>query len=122
MKCTNCGYLSGSTFECELCGEKFKDRKKPKKELDFYKAIWSVRPHFCEVSGKPIQEFDVRCFSHVLTKGAYPSLRLYEKNIVLCLPYWHEVWEFGDRSCKELEWVVLLEQNLKREFYDGQRF
>ena len=118
MKCPNCGYLSGSTYECELCGEKFQDRKKPKKELDFFKSIWDMRPHYCEVSGKEIPEFDIKCFSHVLTKGAYPEFRLYEKNIVLCLPYWHHQWEFGDRDCRELSWIKDLADNLKHEYYN----
>lgn len=89
-------------------------------ELLMFKNIWEIRPNFCEVTGKPINAFDVRCFSHVLTKGAYPRFRLYEKNIVLCLPEKHHEWEFGTRKTLELSWIETLESALKTEYYNGK--
>jgi hypothetical protein len=86
-------------------------------ELLMFKKIWETRPHFCEVTGKPLGAFDIRMFSHVLTKGAYPRFRLYEKNIVLCLPEAHFEWEFKTRKTLELSWIETLESALKTEYY-----
>jgi len=95
-----------------------KNKELVKAELLVFKKIWESRPHYCEVTGKPIHTFDVRCFSHVLTKGAYPRFRLYEKNIVFCLPEVHFQWEFGTRKKPEFEWIEKLELELKREYYE----
>lgn len=86
-------------------------------ELLMFKQIWEERPHFCEVTGKPLKAFDVRLFSHVLTKGAYPKFRLYKKNIVLCLYEKHFEWEFKTRKTLELSWIETLESALKTEYY-----
>lgn len=89
-------------------------------ELLMFKQIWDERPHFCEVSGKPIRFFHPACFSHVLAKGAYPKFRLYKKNIVLCLYEWHHKWEFETRKIPELSWIETLESALKTEYYNGK--
>jgi hypothetical protein len=88
-----------------------------KAELLLFQKIFKERPHFCEVTGKPIIAFDIRCFSHVLTKGAYPKFRLYEKNIVFCLPDKHFEWEFKTRKTLEFSWIETLESALKTEYY-----
>lgn len=90
-------------------------------ELLMFKQIWEERPHFCEVSGKPIRFFHPACFSHVLAKGAYPKFRLYKKNIVLCLYEWHHKWEFETRKIPELSWIETLESALKTEYYNGKQ-
>ena len=119
MKCPECGYLSSSTYNCDLCGAKLSEKKKKKTgELDLFKEIWKERPHFCEVSGKPIHEFSVGLFSHVLSKGSYPGFRLYKKNIVLCLYSWHTQWEVGDRNVPELQFKKVLAETLKQEYYN----
>jgi hypothetical protein len=94
-----------------------KNKELVKAELLVFKKIWESRPHYCEVTGKPIYVFDVRCFSHVLTKGAYPKFRLYEKNIVFCLSEKHFEWEFCTRKTLELSWIETLESALKTEYY-----
>lgn len=88
-----------------------------KQELLLFQKIFNERPHFCEVTGKRIFEFNVCCFSHVLAKGAYPKFRLYEKNIVFCLPDKHFEWEFKTRKTLELSWIETLESALKTEYY-----
>jgi len=95
-----------------------KNKELVKQELLMFEKIWEIRPHFCEVTGKPIHTFDIRCFSHILTKGAYGRFRLYEKNIVFCLPEKHFEWEFGTRKKPEFEWIEKLELELKREYYE----
>lgn len=94
-----------------------KNKKLVAQEFLMFKQIWKERPHFCEVSGKPLGAFDVRMFSHVLCKGNHPKFRLYKKNIVLCLPDKHFEWEFSTRKTLELSWIETLESALKTEYY-----
>lgn len=130
--CPNCTVLLKNEFACQLCGHVIKEEdntpyvipKKSKKQqeiskqdLAFFKEIWNERPHVCEVSGDPLDEFNVCFFSHVLTKKSYPKFRHYKKNIVLCTFEWHQIWEFGERKEIQLKWVNKLEESLKREYY-----
>lgn len=103
------------TFKIQPHSEK--NKKLVTQELLMFKQIWEERPHFCEVTGKPLGAFDVRLFSHVLTKGAYPKFRLYKKNIVLCLYEKHFEWEFKTRKTLEFSWIETLESSLKTEYY-----
>jgi Zn ribbon nucleic-acid-binding protein len=137
VKCITCGFLNKSDGVCLLCGYQMtaptpqvvyripKKSKKQieinKKDIEFFKAIWEERPHFCEVTGGPLDEFNVCYFSHVLTKKAYPRFRHYKKNIVLCSFDQHQQWEFGSRKQKQLQWIVLLEEFLKREYYQNEQ-
>lgn len=71
-------------------------KKKPKKktgEFDVFVKIWRTRIHRSVVSGKYIPYFNVSCFAHVLGKGAYPSLRLVEENIVLLTQEEHHLFD-----------------------------
>jgi hypothetical protein len=95
-------------------------KKKPRKptgELEVFKEIWEERPHVSEVSGLTIYRFDIRCFSHILTKGAYGRFRLKKDNILLVTPEEHNQWEFGDRSQPKWEWVKGRAEALKEEYY-----
>lgn len=83
--------------------EELKAYLKPKKrkvtgELDIFKELWSERSHVCQVTGTLIRRFDIRCFSHLLTKAAYPSLRLCKDNLWIVQPHIHVQWEIGDRQ------------------------
>lgn len=135
-KCPNCSCWLKNEFKCDICGHVIKEEAKKKKgisrksdkqkevtaeDLEFFKSIWEERPHRCEVSGKLLKEFSPYFFSHVLTKQAYPSFRYNRKNIVLCTPFWHDKWEFTDRRQRELQFVVLLEELLKQEYYQSKQ-
>lgn len=102
--------------------KKYKYTRKITGELDTFKEIWDERPHFSEISGKPIYEFNPHCFSHILTKGAYGVFRNYKKNIKLVLPEEHDLWEFGDRDelRKDIRWNWVFEkhQELISEYYN----
>lgn len=97
--------------------------KKPRKktgELNLFLEIWSERPHKSQVSGTPLQ-FDVRCFSHLLSKGAYPSLRLVKENIVLKTPQEHHDYQFNEHKIKDLpewKWVFEKKAELKLNYYE----
>lgn len=41
-------------------------------------------------------------FSHLLSKGAYPSFRLIKRNIWICCPKCHGNWETGNKEYPEL--------------------
>ena len=76
-------------------------KTKPKGEKAFFFYIWlSTHPSDRKsiVSGKSIDHFDVRCFAHVLGKGAYPKLRLYRKNITLLTPFEHKLYDHGSQE------------------------
>jgi hypothetical protein len=92
-------------------------------ELDLFKEIFIERPHFSEISGRPLgDELNIRFFSHILTKGAYPSYRLDKRNIKLVHPEEHDTWEFGDRAklrtLPEWQWVFERADQLKYEYYN----
>ena len=77
--------------------KKYNEKRKGQKyiptgERALFLEIWNERPHKSEVTGKPILRFDVKCFSHLLSKGAYPEYRLFKPNIVLKTVQEHIDW------------------------------
>lgn len=90
---------------------------KPTGELALFKIIWEERPHICQVTGEYIRRFDVRCFSHILSKGAYVSERLNPDNIWIVLPEIHQEWETGDRSHAKFDRKREKYEELKMEYY-----
>lgn len=108
---------------CQYCNEKRKsDRKKNKttaplftpqgkvmmaKDKEFYDLLWSINPHYCEEClalgktkseaflGKKLKNY---FFSHIHTKGSWPSLRHHVENINMSCWKHHQQWEFGKRE------------------------
>lgn len=106
---------------------KGKSKYKPRKrtgEMDVFIKIWNERKHVSEVSGDPLGNvLKPIFFSHVLTKGAYPSLRLNKENIILMTADEHQLWEFGKDKIKDdpkWKWVFERRDKLKREYYDSK--
>lgn len=91
--------------------------KKPTGEKALFDEIWEEREHKCQVTGKPIYEFDIRLFSHILSKGAYGTYRLDKRNIWIVTPEIHHIWEFGDRSHPMFEKKREVLEQLKQEYY-----
>lgn len=63
-------------------------RPKPRKvtgEGKIFNEIWDERPHVCQVCSQPVvrKKNSVGMFSHVLSKGAFPELRLDKENILI---------------------------------------
>ena len=100
-------------------------KKFPKKtgEGVVFENIWNTREHKCEVCDDPIKRVDggVGMFSHILSKGSYPDMRLDEENILLmgdgingncnC----HFEWEFRTEEMRDIEmWkpIFLLQEAL----------
>ena len=77
--------------------------KKKTGEWDMFLEIWKERPHRCEQCNKDLGESPKPVFfSHILTKGANPRLRLEKDNIELLCPEHHHKWETADIRTKRL--------------------
>lgn len=116
---------------CEVCDKEWKDEKKREEgkkvstglkrehkttgELALFISIWNTRPHVCVTCDKKLPNFLIMLFSHILSKGAYPKFRLYDKNIELQCQDCHHEWEFGDR-CKQ-PYMQEKSEKLKAEYY-----
>jgi len=91
-------------------------------ERELFDYIWSTRPHTSEVSGKPLIAKPHSpewfwYFSHLLSKGAYPSERLVVENILLKTKDEHWMWHNVARS--ELEKLPIWKPIFKR--YDERK-
>lgn len=65
------------------------------RELFFY--VWNNRPHISEISGAYLgHEAVAHFFAHIIGKGAYPSFKLREDNIVLLTREEHYAFDQGD--------------------------
>lgn len=96
---------------------------RPTGELAIFKEIYEERGPYSQISRQWV-DFAPICFSHVLSKGAYPSFRLYKKNIVIKTAKEHQMWETERHKLKDLPewaWFFELEQELKHEYYEKQR-
>jgi hypothetical protein len=86
-------------------------------ELAFFKKLFETR-NVCEISGEPLT-FDVRCFSHILTKKSYPAFRLYSENIKVVKPGLHDLWHvlgaetFCNNDPDRRMWVLEKRDELK---------
>jgi hypothetical protein len=62
-------------------------------QIEFFREIWSERPHFSEVSGEFLgEEMQPICMSHLLPKGSYRKFKFRKDNIVLMTPDEHQLW------------------------------
>lgn len=92
-----------------------------KNQTELFEHIWNTRPHVSEVSGKPLPYKGHPqwhwCFAHILSKGAYPSLRLEPENIILLTPDEHDIQEtfleFRERK-QALKERYYLEHKIKK--------
>ena len=89
-------------------------KTKPRKitgEGDVFSRIWNSRLHNCEVCGRPLirKKNEVGIFSHILSKGASPQMRLDEDFILLMgdslWPHCgcHAKWENRTENMRNME-------------------
>lgn len=76
--------------------------KKTTGEWEMFQEIWKEKPHRCEncrtnLGDRPKPVF----FSHIITKGSRPDLRLHKDNIELLCAKCHHKWEVGDIAAKK---------------------
>ncbi len=88
-----------------------------------YLEIWIERPHVSEISGKPIREYDVCCFMHLLSKGAYPEFKLDKRNVFLVTREEHHRYDNVEREpLKDLpEWQKVFELREELKFESANR-
>lgn len=101
-----------------------KSHRKPTGELIFFETLWNTRERVSFVSGEVLNEFSVKMFHHVLTKGAYKQFRLYDKNIILLTPEEH--WAVHNLGREQLlkdnkNWQAVfdLKEELKIEYHSA---
>lgn len=93
--------------------------KKPTGELALFQAIWATRRHVSFLSGKPLGEFNVCYFAHVISKKQWPKGRLTDKNIILLTQEEHTLYDQGteeQRAKYGYDWnkIYELKQQLKQ--------
>jgi hypothetical protein len=96
-----------------------KNRKLLEQEHLLFREIWEERPHHCRECGMYLKEPLLSQFSHYISKGAEPRLRLAKENIDLLCEGHHFQWEFGDRRKMNIydeERII----NLKRKAYESK--
>ena len=85
-----------------------------KNQSELFNYLWETRPHFSELSGKPLLPKGHFMWHwqmlHILPKGSYPKWKLEPKNIILALPDEHE------RQNEFAEFNKRFEEN-RREYY-----
>lgn len=66
--------------------------RKPTGELKLFLEIYNARSAKCEITGEDLR-FDVNCFAHILSKGAYPNFRLNAANIIMVKADIHHLYD-----------------------------
>lgn len=98
--------------------------KTKKSEIGIFEAIWLTRPHYSEISGIPLPQFDVWSFAHILSKGAFPKFKYSPDNIMLMTRDEHIKYDCVggiEELAKTHEgWRKLLEKKikLKRKYHE----
>ena len=134
-ECSECGkeglITKPSKMLCIKCNSKRLKSVKTKEtkatgELVMFKEIWAERKHVSFITGKPLGEFNVWFFAHVLSKGSSPKFRLKKENIVLLTPKEHVLFDNGSKENRDkygndntCSWQPLydLKDKLKSEYY-----
>ncbi len=112
----------------EKKGLKQKERK-PTGELELFKRLYEKRKGLCGITNVWVP-FHVESFMHVLSKGAYPSFRLEEFNIVLVQREIHRLYDNSSREkllekYPEAEVIYYLKDMLKeryKQYADNKKF
>jgi hypothetical protein len=89
-------------------------KRKVTGEMALFTAIWKVRRHICSVCGKVLSEpLKPHYFAHILSKGAFPSYRLFDQNIALMCEDHHNQYDSGDSASPIFDKINRLKQHLK---------
>jgi len=95
--------------------KKYEEQKKGiEKRNNFFKSIWSKRPHKCAVTGANLgNEPNSTYFHHILPKQKYPDLEFNEDNIVILHPHVHGSVEMDMYKYEEIN---ILREQLKTKY------
>jgi len=119
--------FTGGTFRPDPKKEKvikekkaYKFKKEPTGEISVFEQIWRDRPHFSEVNGEPLGEFNVSLFAHILPKAQnkYPKFKLNPDNVLLMSFRQHFDFDNARHKCSGPDWqkVFQKEEELKEEY------
>lgn len=90
-------------------------------QRELFAWIWKNRPHYSEVSGKPLgEELNVWMMAHCLPKGSYGLFKFKPFNIILMTPEEHGLYDDRTHIAKmrpEFAWVFEYRQYLTRKYY-----
>lgn len=142
-ECSNCNelkliYKARTRDRGALCKEcyfiispptplkKGKIKQKVRKATGEYKLFQQIYEEVggrCQITGERI-DFDVNNFAHILSKGAYPSLRLERDNIIHVLPEIHHLYDNSDKQTllttyPDAEIIYKIKEKLKYRYYNG---
>ena len=95
--------------------------KKPTGELALFKEIYKKLGGKCQLTGNKI-EFHPNCFMHILSKGAYPRFRLYDRNVFMVEQDAHFLYDNSDKQTlleqyPNAEIIYEKKEELKIEYY-----
>jgi hypothetical protein len=95
-------------------------KRKTTGEAELFQRIYDQRGGICCITGEHL-EYDVNCFMHVLSKGAFRSYRLFEWNILLVKRRIHHLYdnEGRDKLLAEFPGAIIiyeLKDELKKRY------
>lgn len=75
-------------------------------QLAMFNAIWNSRDRVSWLSGISLNGYQdtnkwYSCFAHVLPKGVFPKMKLFDKNIILLTPKEHGLLDQGTEEQRE---------------------
>jgi hypothetical protein len=97
-----------------------------KNQIELFEMAWRVCPHFCIVTGRPLDMYfysggcvKLSLFLHILSKKQYPQFRLWPYNILLGIPDVHHLFDQGtlDQILKFESETPYFNTNQQSSFY-----
>ena len=64
----------------------------------FFRWVWDHKPHYCEETLRPLNNYSAVHLSHILTRGGFPEMAHDPRNINILTLESHNRWEHGDRE------------------------
>jgi len=71
--------------------------KLPSANDRFYHFVWNNKPHVCEESMIPLEQYNAAFISHIFTRGAWPEMAHDPRNANILISWAHRQWENGKR-------------------------
>lgn len=108
-------------FSAPKLKKPIKKKREPTGELQLFREIFKDQRGKCFITGEDL-DFNVWCFLHILSKGAYPDFRLYKKNVIMVKSKIHLLYdnESKERLLKEFPKSIIIyekKEELKTEYY-----
>jgi len=105
-----------------------KRKYKPTGELLVFQSVFIRQRGICAVTGRKFASFEETSpinYMHILSKGAYPSLRLLDRNILLVVADVHDKYDnrgndklYESYPKEKIDYIFELKQDLKSKYYN----